>query len=179
MGRCPDPSVSALVVPACPAILKGWIDRVYSYGVRLLVSASTATSVGGDRYGEGTLVGKRAMLLVTTGGWEDHYSARGIKTADRRPAVPDQSRHSLLSWLRRAAAFRRLRRPIVSMRPDSHPSQSASATECESSRPPRPSPIGRQNGGDYLIPSMQLRQELGNPDATGFALHLNGADAAG
>ena len=35
----------------------------------------------------------------------------------------------------------------------------------------------RQNGGDYLIPSMQLRAELG--DAEGFALHVDGGrDAA-
>ncbi len=32
----------------------------------------------GDRYGEGTLAGKRAMLVVTTGGWESHYGPRGI-----------------------------------------------------------------------------------------------------
>jgi NAD(P)H dehydrogenase (quinone) len=32
----------------------------------------------GDRYGEGTLAGKRAMLVVTTGGWEEHYAPRGI-----------------------------------------------------------------------------------------------------
>lgn len=32
----------------------------------------------GDRYGEGTLAGKRAMLMVTAGGWQPHYSARGI-----------------------------------------------------------------------------------------------------
>jgi NAD(P)H dehydrogenase (quinone) len=42
-----------------------------------------------------------------------------------------------------------------------------------------PIPYRQQNGGDYLIPSMQLRPELGDPGATGFALHLNGAGAAG
>jgi NAD(P)H dehydrogenase (quinone) len=36
--------------------------------------------------------------------------------------------------------------------------------------PPRPFP---------LIPSMQLRPELGDPGAAGFAHHLNGAGAAG
>jgi NAD(P)H dehydrogenase (quinone) len=28
----------------------------------------------GDRYGEGTLAGKRAMLILTAGGWEEHYA---------------------------------------------------------------------------------------------------------
>ncbi|VEB04856.1 NAD(P)H oxidoreductase YRKL [Klebsiella pneumoniae] len=43
-----------------------------------MASASTATATGGDRYGEGTFVGKRAMLIVTAGGWAEHYSPRGI-----------------------------------------------------------------------------------------------------
>jgi hypothetical protein len=30
----------------------------------------------------------------------------------------------------------------------------------------------KQNGGDYLILSMQLRRGLGDPDAIGFALHV-------
>jgi NAD(P)H dehydrogenase (quinone) len=42
-----------------------------------------------------------------------------------------------------------------------------------------PIPYRRQNGGDYLLPSLQLRADLGDPDATGFALHLDGAGAAG
>jgi NAD(P)H dehydrogenase (quinone) len=39
-----------------------------------------------------------------------------------------------------------------------------------------PIPYRRQNGGDYLIPSMQLRPNLGDPGATGFALHVNSAN---
>ena len=42
-----------------------------------------------------------------------------------------------------------------------------------------PIPYRRQNGGDYLIPSMQLRHNLDDTGATGFALHLRGAGAAG
>ena len=37
-----------------------------------------------------------------------------------------------------------------------------------------PIPYRRQNGGDYLIPSMQLRPGLEDKNATGFAVHLNG-----
>ena len=60
-----------------PAILKGWIDRVYAYGFAYGVG-ELSDRRWGDRYGEGTLAGKRAMLLVTTGGWEEHYAARGV-----------------------------------------------------------------------------------------------------
>lgn len=41
-----------------------------------------------------------------------------------------------------------------------------------------PIPYRQQNGGDYLIPSMQLRPGLGDPGATGFALHVDGAHDA-
>ena len=38
----------------------------------------------------------------------------------------------------------------------------------------------RQKGGDYLIPRMQIRPELGASEATGFAPHVDAgaADAA-
>jgi NAD(P)H dehydrogenase (quinone) len=60
-----------------PAILKGWVDRVYAYGFAYGVGEHSDTHWG-DRYGEGTLAGKRAMLIVTAGGWESHYGPRGI-----------------------------------------------------------------------------------------------------
>ncbi|WP_063198248.1 NAD(P)H-dependent oxidoreductase, partial [Serratia plymuthica] len=60
-----------------PAILKGWVERVYAYGFAYGVGEHSDTHWG-DRYGEGTLAGKRAMLMVTAGGWETHYGPRGI-----------------------------------------------------------------------------------------------------
>ncbi|NYY80640.1 hypothetical protein DMH27_17980 [Raoultella planticola] len=62
-----------------PAIMKGWIDRVYAYGFAYGVGEHSDRHWG-DRYGEGTLAGKRAMLIVTTGGWAEHY-ARVVSTA--------------------------------------------------------------------------------------------------
>jgi NAD(P)H dehydrogenase (quinone) len=57
-----------------PAILKGWIDRVFAYGF--------AYGYRGEgnryRYGDGMLKGKRALLGVMVGGPEHDYSARGI-----------------------------------------------------------------------------------------------------
>ena len=38
-----------------------------------------------------------------------------------------------------------------------------------------PIPYRRQNGGDYAIPTLELRPEVGDPRINGFALHLNGA----
>ena len=59
-----------------PAIMKGWVERVFAYGF--------AYGVGGNnrwRYGEGNLKGKRAMLSITIGGPEKDYSERGINGA--------------------------------------------------------------------------------------------------
>lgn len=57
-----------------PAILKGWIDRVYAYGF--------AYGYKGEgnryRYGDGILKGKRALLSVMVGGPATDYSPRGI-----------------------------------------------------------------------------------------------------
>ncbi|MCE3551678.1 NAD(P)H-dependent oxidoreductase [Pseudonocardia sp. RS11V-5] len=58
-----------------PAILKGWVDRVFvegfAYGVR-----------GPDgrtrRYGDGVLAGKRALVVTTTGGPDPVFGPRGI-----------------------------------------------------------------------------------------------------
>lgn len=52
-----------------PAILKGWIDRVFAIGV---------TYGGGRWFDRGMMRGKRAMLAVTIGGTDQAYSAEGI-----------------------------------------------------------------------------------------------------
>jgi NAD(P)H dehydrogenase (quinone) len=53
-----------------PAILKGWIDRVFASGGR--------TYGGGKWYDRGVFVGKRAMCSVTIGGPSPIYSDRGL-----------------------------------------------------------------------------------------------------
>ncbi|MGV8875695.1 MAG: NAD(P)H-dependent oxidoreductase [Rhodococcus sp. (in: high G+C Gram-positive bacteria)] len=58
-----------------PAIMKGWVDRVFvegfGYGIR-------ATDGSSKRYGDGMLAGKRAMIVVSMGGSEHTVSPRGI-----------------------------------------------------------------------------------------------------
>lgn len=57
-----------------PALLKGWIDRVYAYGF-----AYGYRNEGNRwRYGDGALSGKRAMLAAMVGGPERDYGPRGI-----------------------------------------------------------------------------------------------------
>jgi NAD(P)H dehydrogenase (quinone) len=57
-----------------PAILKGWIERVYAFGFGYGYKNGTNEY----RYGEGALKDKRALVSVTTGGPEADYGARGI-----------------------------------------------------------------------------------------------------
>ncbi len=52
-----------------PAILKGWVDRVFACGL---------TYGGGRWYSNGVFKGKRAMLSLTTGGPDTLYSPTGL-----------------------------------------------------------------------------------------------------
>jgi NAD(P)H dehydrogenase (quinone) len=52
-----------------PAIMKGWIDRVFAIG---------RTYGGGRWFDRGIMRGKKAMLAVTIGGTKEAYSSDGI-----------------------------------------------------------------------------------------------------
>lgn len=75
MGKLLAADVLILQFPiwwlSLPAILKGWIDRVFACGV----------VYGGGRYFEGgVLAGKRAFCSLTVGGPQDVYSSEGLYT---------------------------------------------------------------------------------------------------
>ncbi|HEX8045768.1 NAD(P)H-dependent oxidoreductase [Rhizobium sp.] len=153
-----------------PAILKGWVERVYAYGFAYGVGEHSDKRWG-DRYGEGMLAGKRAMLIVTAGGWAEHYAGRGINGPIDDLLFPIN--HGILFY----PGYDVLP-PFVAYRVD-RLDEAGFASVAERLRERMrtlgsapPIPYRQQNGGDYLIPSMQLRPELGEAAATGFALHL-------
>ena len=159
-----------------PAILKGWVDRVYSYGFAYGVGEHNEQRWG-DRYGEGTLAGKRAMLLVTAGGWEEHYSTRGINGPMDDLLFPIQ--HGILYY----PGYDVLPPFVVYKADRLDAARFSQVTEQLRERmrtlaTTTPIPYRKQNGGDYLIPSMQLRPGLGEPGSVGFALHVHGGAAA-
>lgn len=152
-----------------PAILKGWFERVYAYGFGYGVGEHSDVHWG-DRYGEGMLAGKRAMLVITTGGWESHYGPRGINGPIDDLLFPIQ--HGMLYY----PGFDVLP-PFVTYR-TSRTDETQFNTICEAlgqrldslwTTPPiayRP-----QNAGAYEIPSLTLKPEL-SPGQAGFAMHV-------
>jgi NAD(P)H dehydrogenase (quinone) len=154
-------------------ILKGWVDRVYALGFAY-GAGEHSDRRWGDRYGEGIFAGKRAVLVVTTGGWEEHYGPRGINGPIDDLLFPIN--HRILHY----PGFKVLP-PFVAYRVDrldAHGFEvAAEALRARMRSLPsiEPIPFRRQNGGDSLIPSLQLRPDLDAPDMSGFSLRIRAA----
>jgi NAD(P)H dehydrogenase (quinone) len=152
-----------------PAILKGWIDRVYAYGLAYGVGEHS-DRWWGDRYGEGMFKGKRAMLMVTTGGWAAHYSERGIN--GRMDDLLFPINHGVLYY----PGFDVLP-PFVIYQTGRMDEARYRQTQLELGRrlddlwTLEPIPYRQQNWGDYHIPSMELKDGLG-AGRHGLDIHL-------
>ncbi|KAI0478068.1 Flavodoxin-like protein [Xylaria cf. heliscus] len=152
-----------------PAILKGWFDRVYSLGFGYGLGEYN-DSRWGDRYGEGKMLGKRAFLVVTVGGWREHFSARGISGPIDDLLFPIN--HGLLFY----TGFEVLPSFVV-YQADRSDEVVFKATADELRQRLRsisitePIAYRRQNGGDYEIPTLTLKPDLGDSSASGFSLH--------
>ncbi len=151
-----------------PAILKGWVERVYAYGFAYGVGEHS-DSRWGDRFGEGAMAGKRAMLILTTGGWEPHYGPRGINGPIDVLLFPIQ--HGILYY----PGFDVLP-PFVIYRTGriDEPRYAKICDELgqrlDDLWTTMPIPFRPQNGGAYEIPDCTLRAEI-SPGRAGFAVH--------
>jgi NAD(P)H dehydrogenase (quinone) len=156
-----------------PAILKGWVERVYAYGLAYGVGEHSDARWG-ERYGEGRFAGKRAMLVVTTGGWESHYSARGINGPIDDVLFPIQ--HGMLFYpgfdvLPPFVVYRTSRvddAKYVEVR-------DALGQRLDDLWTAAPIAFRPQNGGAYAIPALTLRDDLA-PGRVGFAAHVDDAN---
>lgn len=125
----------------------------------------------GDRYGEGMMAGKRAMLVVTAGGWPEHYSERGINGQIDDLLFPIN--HGILFY----PGFTVLP-PFVAYRVDRLDDTRFRTMAGELRERMRtlqttlPVPYRKQNGGEYQIPTMELKPGLETPGAVHFALHV-------
>lgn len=151
-----------------PAILKGWVERVYACGLVYGVGEYSDTHWG-DRFGEGVFMGKRAMLVVTAGGWSSHYAPRGINGPIDDILFPIQ--HGILYY----PGFDVLP-PFVAYR-TSRIKEAGFSSLCDElgqrlddlwkTEPIRFRP---QNAGAYDIPDLTLRSDLA-PGLRGFGIH--------
>ncbi|MGO1068564.1 NAD(P)H-dependent oxidoreductase [Lysobacter sp. CA199] len=158
-----------------PAILKGWFDRVYAYGFAYGVGEHSDRHWG-DRYGEGRLAGKRALVSVTAGGWQEHYSPRGINGPIEDMLFPIN--HGVLHY----PGFDVLPSFVVYRTGKVDGPAFAAIRERLGERLDRlwtdaPIAYRRQNAGDYEVPALTLRPGLERPGTHGFALHVG--DSAG
>lgn len=151
-----------------PAILKGWVDRVYAYGFAYGVGEHSDRRWG-DRFGEGRLAGKRAMLIVTAGGWPEHYSPRGVNGPIDDLLFPIN--HGILYYPGYTVLPPHIVYRVDRFGPDDfEPAAEQLRQRLRTLDTTAPIPYRMQNGGDYIIPTMQLRAELGE-GTFGFALH--------
>ncbi len=148
-----------------PAIMKGWVDRVFvegfGYGIR--------TSDGSTRrYGDGMLAGKRAMVVVTMGGSEHTVSPRGINGDLHEMLYPIQ--HGILFYTGMSVLP-----PVLVASADRMTESDYAAAESEllqrvkGLHTEEPIPYRTQNGGDYDR-RFVLRADLEAED-TGMRVH--------
>lgn len=151
-----------------PAILKGWVDRVFACGFAYGVGEHSETRWG-ERYGEGVMQGKRAMLIVTAGGWESHYSDRGINGRMEDLLFPIH--HGTLYF----AGFDVLP-PFVIYKTDTldegryRRALTDLGARLDTLQETAPIPYRMQNSGDYEIPSLELKAGL-SPARHGLDIH--------
>jgi NAD(P)H dehydrogenase (quinone) len=151
-----------------PAILKGWVERVFAFGFGYGVGVHEGERWG-ERYGEGTLLGRRAMVSVTIGGRAPHYSDRGVNGALDDILFPIQ--HGILFY------------PGISVLPPFTVYQSdglrteqwpaiaeAFKARLDGLFTDDPVPFRRQNGGHYDTQQV-LKPGLGH-GASGTRIHL-------
>jgi len=156
-----------------PAILKGWFERVFALGFGYGVGEHSR-SRWGDRYGEGSMAGKRAMLVVTVGGWPEHYGPRAINGPIDDLLFPIN--HGTLFY----PGFDVLPAHVIYQASQMDTSRFAAEAERLRERMTMvatepPIAYRKQNFGDYRIPEMELIEGLERPGDTGFALHIRRA----
>ncbi|CAL9324380.1 NAD(P)H-dependent oxidoreductase [Streptomyces sp. SudanB66_2053] len=153
-----------------PAILKGWVDRVFTAHFAHGVGEFSVTRAG-DRFGEGTLAGKKALVSVTTGGPESHYSARGINGPIEDVLFP--THHGILYFpgmdVLPPFVLYGADRVNDDIFPDVAKAWQQRLLTLETTEP---IPFRPQNFGDYEMPSLQLKEGLEPAGRTGFGLHV-------
>lgn len=151
-----------------PAILKGWIERVYAFGFAY-GTGRYGGKYWGNRYGDGTLKGKKAMLSITIGGRKPQYEENGINGDINDLLFPIH--HGMLWYPGISVLF-----PFIIYQADSTNEARLKAyidqykMKLSSLETASPIPYRFQNYGDY-DEEQKLRKDLLN-GKSGFSVHL-------
>ena len=150
-----------------PAILKGWVDRVFTCGF-----AYGAGGTAIPRYGAGRLAGRRAMLVVTIGGKQPSYSDRGINGPVEDLLFPIQ--HGILYYPGMDVLPPFLAHGTIKVDAGRF-AEIADELRHRLAELPKAEPIRfrPQDSGDYDR-SLRLHPGRERPDAVGFDLHVAG-----
>lgn len=148
-----------------PAILKGWIDRVWALGL-----AYGYLGAGNrHRYGEGGFAGRRAMISVTTGGPAADYAPRGINGPIDQLLFPVT--HGTLFYPGMSVLPTHVVHGVTRITPEGVAAEAAAWRE-RLGRVFDEAPIAfrPQNGGDF--PDRHVLADGVAPGQTGFAAHV-------
>lgn len=149
-----------------PAILKGWVDRVFIAGFGYLVTDDDGHQ---RRYGDGMLTGKRAMVVVSTGSSAAAMSPRGLHGTLDELLFPIQ--HGVLFYTGMSVLP-----PFVINEADKISSTEVDAACSEllqrviNIETDSPIPFRPKNGGDYDRPREVVRDDIA-PREYGFRIH--------
>ncbi len=148
-----------------PAILKGWIDRVWAYGFAYGVKGAGNRY----RYGEGNLVGRRALLAVTTGGPAEDYSPRGVNGPLEQLLFPVT--HGMLFYPGMAVLPIHALYGTVRITPEGvEAAKEAWRARLKNLFDEAPIPFRSQNGGDY--PNRHTLADDIAPGQSGILAHI-------
>jgi len=151
-----------------PAIMKGWVDRVFAAGLAYGYQGAG----NAYRYGEGGFAGKRALLAVSIGGPAEDYAPRGINGPLEQLLFPITHGTLFFSGMQVLPSF------AVYGAARIEGERMAEAAASWRSRVQRlfddaPIAFRTQNGGDY--PDRHVLADRVAPTQTGLTAHI--ADA--
>lgn len=148
-----------------PAIMKGWVDRVWAYGLAYgYLGAGNAY-----RYGEGGFAGKRALLAVSVGGPAIDYTPRGINGPLEQLLFPITHGTLFFPGMQVLPTFAVYGAAAIDAQ---GVSEAAAAWQARVERLFDDEPIAfrPQNGGDY--PDRHALADHVVPDQTGLTVHI-------
>lgn len=149
-----------------PAILKGWIDRVLVCGFAYGLFHEGTRRVA--RYGEGRLLGKRAVVSLTTGAPASNFGPRGVCGALEDLLFPLQ--HGTLFYMGMQVLPHFAVHRAGYLGADDWPSvEKALQLRLQGLFSDAPIPFRQQNGGHY-DERFELRANLGGAE-TGLLMH--------